>query len=148
MVNRKKAQHGFTLIELMIVVAIIGILSAFAVPAYQNYTMKAHATDMLSASAAMKTSVGLCLSENGSSTNTPCFSGTNGSIQAQSFDGFDLSAAVSGADVTISAKVSGAKGALPSDAAVKLTAVHNGNSINWGVSCSGEDSDEWCPSND
>lgn len=51
---------GFTLIELMIVVAIIGILAAVALPAYQGYTQKARFTEVVNATASAKTAVEIC----------------------------------------------------------------------------------------
>ena len=53
----KKIQQGFTLIELMIVVAIIGILAAIAIPAYQNYTIRAQITEGLNLADGWKTAV-------------------------------------------------------------------------------------------
>ena len=53
----KKLQQGFTLIELMIVVAIIGILAAIAIPAYQDYTIRAQVSEGLNLAAAAKAAV-------------------------------------------------------------------------------------------
>ncbi|MBU3004084.1 prepilin-type N-terminal cleavage/methylation domain-containing protein [Paraglaciecola arctica] len=74
--NNAKKQGGFTLIELMIVVAIIGILAAIALPAYQSYTEKARFTEVTSATSAAKTAVEICVQMG--TALADCDGGTNG----------------------------------------------------------------------
>ena len=70
---KKATQHGFTLIELMIVVAIIGILAAVAVPQYQSYTQRARWAKNLNYFSGAQTAFGLCFAQNNSvaSCDTP-----------------------------------------------------------------------------
>jgi len=70
---KQSVQKGFTLIELMIVVAIIGILAALAIPAYTDYTIKAKASEAATLSGAYKTAVEIYFSEEGT---LPDFSDT------------------------------------------------------------------------
>ena len=66
----KQVQKGFTLIELMIVVAIIGILAAIAIPAYQNYTIRAQVTEGLSLADGWKTGISEYYAQNGTFPTT------------------------------------------------------------------------------
>ncbi|WP_159565275.1 prepilin peptidase-dependent pilin [Budvicia diplopodorum] len=91
-------QGGFTLFELMIVIAIIAILTAVGLPAYQGYIQKAALTDMLQAMVPYKTAIELCSLENGNLA--PCDNNSNG-IPADRATRYVQKIVVSGGSITL-----------------------------------------------
>jgi type IV pilus assembly protein PilA len=90
-----KKQTGFTLIELMIVVAIVAILAAIALPAYQTYTSKAKFSETVAATGPIKSAVELCYQTNGAMTN--CLTqGSYGIPAAPAASGYVKSVALGG----------------------------------------------------
>ena len=123
-----KKEQGFTLIELMIVVAIIGILAAVALPAYQNYTNRAKVTEALSVAAAAKLAVGETFTSNGAlpTTNTEA-----GLPAASTMSGTDVNDVAVGAAGVITVTMKASSNTVLSGKTVSLTPTTSAGSITW-----------------
>ena len=130
----RKVQQGFTLIELMIVVAIIGILAAVALPAYQDYTVRAKLSEIILAGSAGKTPVAEFYQNKGYMPDTGASAGvqniSTNKVASVIYEKLDADNAY----ITVTAKGSGAVHVDVDDKAVELKAVGQGSAsgiINW-----------------
>jgi type IV pilus assembly protein PilA len=143
----KKIQQGFTLIELMIVVAIIGILAAIAIPAYQDYTIRAQVSEGLSLSAAAKAAVSEYFMDQGV---MPATNGTAGLETAVNITGkYVSSVGVAAGVITVTYSNVAPRSANAAINTATLTMTPDGvttpGSVNWTCAAGSILVDKWLP---
>jgi type IV pilus assembly protein PilA len=139
-----KQQHGFTLIELMIVVAIIGILAAIAIPAYQDYIVRSKISEGLNMAGAAK----LAVAETYDSTGVmPTANGMAGLPSAASIIGSYVASIGVGANGVVTINYNSSVGGTPTANLTHmiLTPTSTEGSMKW--ACSGTMSNKYRPSN-
>ncbi|MAM89327.1 MAG: pilus assembly protein [unclassified Hahellaceae] len=123
-----KIQQGFTLIELMIVVAIIGILAAVAIPAYQDYTTRAKVTEGVGIAAASKTAVSEHFQSLNSYPTGNISAGLPGTITSKYVQSLGLSSGGTNAIITITYRAAAGVGA---GSTIQFRSIAKSGVIDW-----------------
>ena len=133
----KKNQQGFTLIELMIVIAIIGILAAVALPAYQSYTARAAYTEVVAAAGTAKTAIDVCVQTGTPVLGCQTLAVSAGWEAAPLVDDIALGGTLGGpytVTVTPNALASGGKAGILATDTYVLTGTVTSGTVLWAVS--------------
>ncbi len=134
-------QRGFTLIELMIVVAIIGVLASLAIPAYQSYSIRAQIAEGLTLSGPLQNAVAVFFNDNG------VFPTDNAEASAETTDSYGgkYVSTISINNAVISIQYGNDANALINGQTVTMTAVNNEGSLSWNCASGGAISDNYLP---
>jgi type IV pilus assembly protein PilA len=146
-----KKQSGFTLIELMIVVAIVAILAAVALPAYQNYTKKAKMSELVAATGKYKTSIEICVQTKGTQcvlANVASGAQVSGDVSLTVGGGGTSAWTIAAVPTSSAAQSTGRLAGLATTSKFTLTSSTpaDGSSLTWTGACD-SGSVDFCPVN-
>jgi type IV pilus assembly protein PilA len=134
-----RKQQGFTLIELMIVVAIIGILAAIAIPAYQDYTIRAQVSEGLNLTGACKAAVTEFYQDTGDFPATNVLAGLADAAEIRG----KYTVSVTATDNVCAATYGNEANSNIDGAILSMTATDNAGSISW--DCTADFDNKWLP---